>query len=695
MNIWNKFFKKNLAEGKYGTGAKPSPTDKRDRVYDQIASVGEPIDWNKGYDIEKELNFKIPFKNQNGSSSCFHGNTLVLMEDFSYKPIKDINVGEIVFTHLGNRKRVTHVFKKKWQGITKKITLWGDNREIEVTKDHPFYAIKRPGVSENKNNKKYYIIRRELPSFYPIGELNFSKKTSIGSIGDWVALPFNNLELDKTIYNFEKDSDFLWLLGLYLAEGCVSKYGVHFSVHKDEFFWYDKIKLIMKKYDDDIFISYSFKKKDNGLCISIMGKKWSEIFEELGGKMCNKKRINKRLMFLSPSLQYSIYRGLADGDGHNYKIRKGNIIVSTSEELLIQIRTILLRNGIYSYFNKRKKYQENRKECWTLEVNLENNNRYSFIKNNYCFALIKTIKHNRSYAGGHVYNIEVEDDNSYIVNGIAVHNCVFQTISYYGGVLNKVETSSYNEFSAKAGYSQIRLPGGGAWIRDGMALGVKWGFTPENKVSSYENEKPPSEKFMTDLTWKTPEIDNISKVFQSKEYRTILASRNMELFAMSIRDNYGVCSGVNGCNNGTWNTLEPKPGNTTDWMHALYFGKFGIDQDGKYIATPNSWGNRFCGQWQKIREDYFLSGNMFDAYTFLDKPNCSGKIFRLITMAGDDNRTVFWVGSDGIRRAFMTANQYKEMCGSLGFDLSFGGMETLTKEQLMAIPEGQPFVIIK
>jgi hypothetical protein len=274
-------------------------------------------------------------------------------------------------------------------------------------------------------------------------------------------------------------------------------------------------------------------------------------------------------------------------------------------------------------------------------------------------------------------------------------SCVGQGTSYYAGVLNMVETGKYEEMSAKSLYSQIHLPNGGAYIRDCMSLGVKWGFATENKVSSYENGQPPKEKFMIDTSWKNEEIDKIAKVFKSKEYRVINASRNMDLFAMAIRDNYGCVSGVNGQNNNTWNTLEPKPGNKIDWKHCLYFGKFGIDSRGKFISTPNSWGNRFNGEWQKLREDYFSSGNMFDAFTFLDQPNLGGKVFRLITLADNPAKTVWWVGSDGVRRAFLSANQYKEMSESLGFDKSFGGLETLNQYEMAEIPEGEPFVIIK
>ena len=51
------------------TGAKPSPKDKRDFKYSRLAGAFV-IDWEKGYDIEKELNIKLPTKDQGQSFSC-------------------------------------------------------------------------------------------------------------------------------------------------------------------------------------------------------------------------------------------------------------------------------------------------------------------------------------------------------------------------------------------------------------------------------------------------------------------------------------------------------------------------------------------------------------------------------------------------------------------------------------------------
>jgi hypothetical protein len=200
-------------------------------------------------------------------------------------------------------------------------------------------------------------------------------------------------------------------------------------------------------------------------------------------------------------------------------------------------------------------------------------------------------------------------------------SCVGQAISYYTAVVNAKEIGYYVEQSAKAFYSQIALPGGGSSLRDACSVAVDWGSVSEAMVRSYQESKPPKEDFIKDRSWKNTDIDSVAKPLQAKEYRIILAANNIDLFAKAIRDNLGVLSGVNGANNGSWNQLEPIPGQKIDWRHGLYFGKFGVDEKGKYIATPNSWGNRFNGQWQKLREDWFTSGNMFNCWTLVDKPN--------------------------------------------------------------------------
>ncbi len=212
--------------------------------------------------------------------------------------------------------------------------------------------------------------------------------------------------------------------------------------------------------------------------------------------------------------------------------------------------------------------------------------------------------------------------NIFFKNQDGSSSCVGQGWSYYVGILNTVETSVYDEVSAKAFYSQIVLPQGGAYIRDGGKLAVNYGANFEYDVPSYDNGQPPAEAFIKDKSWMTEKLTKKAKVLQAKEYRTIQACDSMDLFAIAIRDNYGVVGGVAGSNNGTWNSLEPKPPkneNDIDWLHCLYYGKAGRDNKGRFIASPNSWGSRT--KWQKFRQDYFNNLFQFNPWTLTDKPN--------------------------------------------------------------------------
>jgi len=208
-----------------------------------------------------------------------------------------------------------------------------------------------------------------------------------------------------------------------------------------------------------------------------------------------------------------------------------------------------------------------------------------------------------------------------IKNQKSSESCVGMAFSYYLAILNLVETGKYDSVSAKAIYSQIFLPQGGSMFRDGAKLVVDWGALPDEKVSSNLDTVFDCESFMRDKSWITPEITEMAKALASKEYR-LVTGMGIDIFAQAIRDGWGIVAGVEGVNNGTWMSNEPQPPvDKSEWAHCLYFGKFGIDEKGKYIATPNSWGDLGC--WQKLRENYFINNNrfVFNPWTLIDKPN--------------------------------------------------------------------------
>lgn len=388
--------------------------------------------------------------------SCFPYFTEILMEDFSYKRISEIKAGEYIITHKGVKNRVSQVFKRDYKGEFIEIKIKGIYEPIISTPEHPILTA---------------------DGWKKAGEITCE---------DLVVLPTtNNLIKDSTIYEIEKNKDFLWLLGFYLAEGSIGlsiKYikndnpklkvrgtgngrgTIQFSIHSNETDFAEKII----KIGNNLFgVNFQLYNKKETLSSNVIGYNifLRDLFEELGGVYSNKKEINKRLMFLEPLLQLEIVRGWLDGDGHISRNKRRICGVSISKNLINQIYRILLRNNIKSSIIKRKK-RENRQDTYQIDIyateinklydfGLENtsviplkNRKEKFISSEFLFKKINSVKKLKLKNSSRVYNLEVENDNSYITSNVAVHNCV----SF--GTLNIIETLFNRKFKELKNYSE-------------------------------------------------------------------------------------------------------------------------------------------------------------------------------------------------------------------------------------------------
>ena len=401
-------------------------------------------------------------RDQDGSGSCFPSQTRVLMEDFKYKQIKDIRIGDKVLTDKGTKHKVTHLFKRKWQGNTYNIKVKGILNEIEATGEHPFLIIEG---SETKNNSI------NLPTKW-VEAKNIK-------VGDFASLPINNFSKDITLRDYEKDPEFLWCFGLYLAEGSLDKYCVNFSLHKKETEYLERLKKCFENYGSNV--TMSLKTGSLGMQVKLQGQDWVKIFEDLGNKICDKKEINHRLLLLEPKLQMNIVDGYFDGDGY-LKNDNRHIFVGTSKVLMEQIQFILRRNGIHSFLNTRKKLEE-RKQVYVLEYS--NDSRFSFYRDGYLFVRIDSVKNNKSYSGGHVYNIEVETENTYQVEGVAVHNCVAQSLAKLIEIILLKKRGIHFKFSATPIYQKrSNKPEAGMIGQNAMDIVVKFFTCLEDMVKS-------------------------------------------------------------------------------------------------------------------------------------------------------------------------------------------------------------------
>lgn len=198
-------------------------------------------------------------------------------------------------------------------------------------------------------------------------------------------------------------------------------------------------------------------------------------------------------------------------------------------------------------------------------------------------------------------------------------SCCGQAWAKYMEVLEKAENKNFTDFSAKSIYSQIRLPQGGAYIREGAKSAVKYGVNKESSVPSYENGQPPSEAWMSDLNWMTMPLAAEAQVFASKEYRSIEHYGNIDIIKEAIYLNKGVVSGFivsyEGWKNGE---VRPPKDEETKSGHCVFL----VGWENQKILFLNSWGDWGYAGIGKVDPAYWSNpANTFSLWTLVDKKN--------------------------------------------------------------------------
>lgn len=393
-------------------------------------------------------------------SSCLTGNQEILTYD-GWKEIKDVKEGELVYTHKHNWKEVKQKFENPNNNNVYKINVWGNKDTLEITGNHPVYAYTKEilGKPNYKRHTKELFTRLNHKNQIPSPEFIEVDKLSKN---DLICYPINDTvswlnKLDISLYAspedtwipnraeikvkhgdvyptvIDIDNEFCRFIGLFAADGHSGLNQNKITSHIDET---ENIEL-----SDKIFNLISNKKTltrkyptrkaiDKTLCSSFHCRLFTSWFYLENGD----KKLPDWVMTMPTDLQLEVIRGLCMGDGHLMS-RRGSettVYVTTSRFLSDQLKTLLMRCRLHFNYNTKQK-KGNRKLQYRFEIsgNIKNgefdralatHNTKNMYYNNYYLMSIKDIvkiDNNDEY----VYNIEVDDDNSYVTRICTIHNC--------------------------------------------------------------------------------------------------------------------------------------------------------------------------------------------------------------------------------------------------------------------------------
>ena len=399
---------------------------------------------------------------------CVRAQTRIVTPQ-GFKYIEDINIGDKVLTHKGRFKKVIRLYNKNvFKEDMVKVSLpMSRKNPIYITKNHPVKTIIK---NEQKGQSIYGFLKcnRVKQEWMSFGELegkygNYRVPQHLNAIMPVLKkeiLTGETERLDLSIYpynkNLEKETEYVryfrqkgktkrWLdinydfgrlIGLYLSEGNKTENRVQFSFHKEEKELIDFISQFAISQGMRVWIG---ERKYSNCTVVIINNKFlsSAIDEFVDGLNCYTKLLREDIYKTNLEFIKGIVDGTWQGDGY-HKPKDKNVLVMANEKLIYQIRLLMTMFGLLTRvsFN----HKSGKGGSWYIELNnVENktiemctDHGIEYKKGQRCK------KYNNLWWGRArveppedldelttVYNIEVEEDNSYVCENLVVHNCNF------------------------------------------------------------------------------------------------------------------------------------------------------------------------------------------------------------------------------------------------------------------------------
>ena len=407
--------------------------------------------------------FKTFIGGENYLEHCFVKGTRILMSDGIYRNIEDIKEGDKVINRLGQVDTVKNVQIRKSNDLYEIQSRSIMSRKMLVTGNHPFYVV---------NCKK---------------NRNCVFTTTKSSEGQWIEarnLDGNKYSLTIPVCDFvietpEINENRAELIGWFLAEGNftyknkfhdgVSGIDMAFSANERE--KAEKLKnLLIVEFGNDFrkdceprIYTHYYHGKESSLTLTLCNVKVAEFFYKYCGEHSWSKKMNESLLYMNKNLQKILLTNIFLGDGTFKRKQRGISICLVSQDLIQQIKFISNRLGLNPTYRRHevlKRYDtltvvdgyevyvnsndgSKKRPSYELSYSMQDSRLFDeqrfenvssrksivFENGEGRWILDKFVISKSDAEEQDVYNLEIENDNSYIAEGVVVHNCQIPALS--------------------------------------------------------------------------------------------------------------------------------------------------------------------------------------------------------------------------------------------------------------------------
>ncbi len=359
------------------------------------------------------------------SPECFPAGTLILTSK-GYEPIEKLKAGDLVLTHKNRWRKITGVMTACKDTV---IVTGQGHPGIETTSEHPFYTRRRR-LLHRPIGGNYH--RYEEPTWTSASE--FKGKLFWASPSKIESLPVPKVGGR----GFDLTTNLLWLVGLWLAEGTVrirktnSEITISCGNHEA-----DKVEKQLS-----VFASEAKRAGHSELRWRRRKVRTATLFEtghaglaswmvENFGKLAKGKRLPAWVYGLEDDEKTALLSGYLQGDGHLHRKDSNSpkqTCQTVSKALAYGIKTLASTLGFRTSVHHRKNISDmiegrkvNVSDALGVQWTIHPQRNDSFDDGSHHWTRIRTVS--IGHQNVEVFNISVEEDESYIVEGIVVHNC--------------------------------------------------------------------------------------------------------------------------------------------------------------------------------------------------------------------------------------------------------------------------------
>ncbi|WP_343600680.1 Fe-S cluster assembly protein SufB [Mycobacterium sp.] len=378
---------------------------------------------------------------------CLPAGELITTAHGDLRPVESIHVGDHVIGHDGRPHRVTAVQMRDLNGELFSFTSMSPANKFSVTAEHPLLVVPRAEVRVKRNERSGWKaevdgakLRRTEPRWIAAKDV---------AEGDFLIYPKPKPIPHKTVLPLE----FARLAGYYLAEGhaCLTNgcESLIFSFHSNEFEYVEEVRQACKSLYDKLG-SVLIEEHKHSAGVTIYTKAGYAAMRDNVGIGSSTKKLSELLM----RQDETFLRELVDAyvSGHGNITRRGGALwkrVHTASRVwAFQLQSILARLGHYATVELRRPGGPGvvqgrdivREDLYQVQWT-EGGHGPKQVRDCGDYFAVPIKKRAVREAHEPVYNLDVEEPDSYLAYGFALHNCtapVYKSDSLHSAVVEIV-----------------------------------------------------------------------------------------------------------------------------------------------------------------------------------------------------------------------------------------------------------------